>query len=358
MMNNKIYLKYIKYKTKYNKLKNLIGGDIIIDIVKKYFSDAEINYDNNIIKVLIKCNDYPSLKENVGEYIHFSIREDQIYLHLLRKCNSMSGGIILQKIKNLANDINLVKNNKIKKIVLSDVSIILLDECPDLEIKLSHLNILLEEISWYNKYDFKSKNFEREKIENSKTINLSFNCFLEKYLEKSMNNNFEKIISIFDEINYYFNSNLINIQSSRIMVKSVIQNRERLKKKIQDIFDYNEININVESQFKNFSMEKSKNIILCTLKKIKNKFIKNEMDKVRINIEIEINNTIELFNKIKNSNLYSLNTEMSIKDIITAIFNEKKRKLDCDSDETKFIIKIINLFDILIFYNSSLEYIL
>ena len=49
------YEKYLKYKTKYFKLKNMNGGNIIIEqYIDENYINSTVQYDNNIIKIFKK----------------------------------------------------------------------------------------------------------------------------------------------------------------------------------------------------------------------------------------------------------------------------------------------------------------
>ena len=327
--------KYIKYKTKYTKLTKQYGGNPITCLIKKYFNNAIIKIiDNTFIKVSIKCNYNKYIDLMYGDRIFFIIYDTKIDLSKLRKCNSIAGSKILEDIIKLAYDIKLVKNN-LQKITLIDESYIILDECPKIRINYAILHILLTEKSWYNKYNFISTNYKKEQTTNNIIINLSLSDFLSKYIKI--------MLDLYQE-----DINDIELKINNITTKI----NTCLIKKLKRIF--NEYNVNVDDKLYIGNNESNRYIILCAYNTIKNKYIQKEMTDYECDLNQKINkDIINLFDIIKNK--HCIDIKMSITTIINKLYNFINRKLDCISNESKFIIEIVNISDNLILYSKELE---
>jgi len=148
----------------------------ILSIIQKYFPNI-IEIDKN--KYRIPCIE----KVNSTD---FEIIDNKINLSYLSKCDVTSGSEVLLKI------IDLAKELKIKYINLQDASVIKIEnkyvdpknpkkvrtiEC---EYNLSKYSILINGISWYNKYKFFSDNHSENVKHNNIKRNLPFRIFIEE----------------------------------------------------------------------------------------------------------------------------------------------------------------------------------
>ena len=104
------------------------------EIVRKYFT----NLQRDDTEYTISCP-----KEDSSSI--FSI-DDVVHIIFLSACGKVSGKSILNKIIQIAIELN-------KNITLHDISTIEADEC---KYSLAHYSILLTGISWYNKFHFVS----------------------------------------------------------------------------------------------------------------------------------------------------------------------------------------------------------
>jgi DNA gyrase/topoisomerase IV subunit A len=135
---------------------------------------------------------------------------------------------------------------------------------------------------------------------------------------------------------------LLSNKSRYIKLKNLAE------KKIKEIFNKYDINI------KNLDFTNNINTILCSLNFIKDNYIKDELKQYELNIEEENKITIELFDNIKQN--HCLNQDMPITDIIKSLYDFLERKLDCVSNESKFIIDIVEKFNTLKTYDDMLHY--
>lgn len=132
------------------------------------------------------------------------IDANDMHINHIDKCKFYNGTQIIHNI------IDFAKEMQIKKISLQDKSSITINRC---EFPLSYYYILINGMSWYNRFGFVSKNFEEEQIVNSRIPNMTLNEFkmelLVNYNQKRMqsiqsiqsmqpiqNDSFEQIINI------------------------------------------------------------------------------------------------------------------------------------------------------------------
>lgn len=135
------------------------------DIVQEIFGSNVTKQDNQYLI----CN------------TKFAIKED-ILLYNLIGCDDMTGKEILNKIIKIADRLN-------KNIELSDSSYKIF-ETMKCTYSLSHFHILLHGESWYNKFGFKSKTHEEDKLHNEKIRNLPLHEFIQMakdiYIKKEL----------------------------------------------------------------------------------------------------------------------------------------------------------------------------
>jgi hypothetical protein len=325
-----------KYKNKYSQLKNKIGGgniiftqemgDTIRETIKEIFPTAIIDINNIHTRVKIKCIDTPkSYINTIGDIIDFDIiYNEYIYINFLLKCNQLSGHKNLEKIVELGKILKNITN--IKKISLIDGSTIILNKC---DFSLSNLHILIYGISWYNKYGFLSVTYENELDNNIKLCELDLIYFL----EKSSNNQYNsKKTKMLNEIKLMKES--INLLNSNIELLRHVQKRRIsiLKKKY----------LNIKNNLENYQESE-----IIKFKKEKDDFLQECSDLFN-NIITNISNP---------SNIKELSFDSKISLIIEKIYNYSKiNNLDCNSDEIKFLIKIMYISDYIIIYDNKLHY--
>jgi hypothetical protein len=326
-MNSKYLQKYFKYKNKYLQLKNKIGGASVvfteemgIEIersIKQIFPTAKININNLNTQVIIKCIDIlKSYRNIIGDHIDFTIiYNDKIYIDTLLKCNQLSGHRNLEKIIELGKILKNITN--INKISLSDASDIILDGC---NFSLSKLYILMYGISWYNKHGFISMSHDSEVENNKKICKLKLIDFLEKTTDNQFN---YRKITMFNEIKFIRDSK--NLSNNNIKLLRPIQ--KRIIKKYT----------NVKNNLENYQELK-----IIEFEKEKRDFIKECCDLFN-NIITNIGNP---------NNIKELSFDSQISLIIERIYNyTRTNNLDCNSDEIKFLIKIIYISDYVIIYS-------
>ena len=145
----------------------------ILSIIQKYFPNIiELNKNEYRIPCIEKINS-----------TDFEIIDNKINLSYISKCDVISGSDILLKIIDLAREL------KIKYINLQDASVIKIEnnnvdptdsktiEC---EYSLSKYSILINGISWYNKYKFFSDNHSENVKHNNIKRNLPFRIFMKE----------------------------------------------------------------------------------------------------------------------------------------------------------------------------------
>ena len=145
----------------------------VIDTINRYFPNAEIDVVDEKYNVTVKCVEYTDTE------IEFTILTDEIYLSSLYKCNYKSG------TENLNNIINIAKDLGSLQVSLVDASALYYGGDPNItncDISLSTIYILLYGQSWYNKFGFKSVNYNEEIKHNEKIRQMSLVNFLEKLL--------------------------------------------------------------------------------------------------------------------------------------------------------------------------------
>lgn len=112
--------------------------------------------DYTIVKEYLVIKIYK--KVPVSNCIQFEIKNDHIYIKSLNRCGDIYGTTLLNKIFNLAQELQNIQN-----IQLYDESYIL--KCNKI-ISLATIKILITGQSWYNKLGYKSENYENKLISN------------------------------------------------------------------------------------------------------------------------------------------------------------------------------------------------
>jgi len=210
-----------------------------INIINRIFSESEYNIvtDYSVIKI--------SKKDPVLDCIQFKIMNDYIWIKSLNKCGEISGTTLLNNIYKLA---QLLPN--IQNIQLYDESYIL--KC-NKRISLATIKILTTGQSWYNKLEYKSKNYENELILNKIKINKPYIDFIQEIhilLIKTYNEEYLTTIKSNDESLKRINENhtyLLSLkkslenntdQYSILQKKSIDEDIERGKQRIEQIETY------------------------------------------------------------------------------------------------------------------------
>lgn len=144
-------------------------------LINKHFPGAKItSLPNGDISVVYKCHDKHELD------IEFTIRKDVVYIHFLTKCNEQSGTEMLTRIIDIARGLN-------KNVSLSDVSELYYGDDPNVDaciFSLTNLYILLYGQSWYNKFGFKSQDYDAELAHNKKVRSMKLSDYLDLLLQK------------------------------------------------------------------------------------------------------------------------------------------------------------------------------
>jgi len=159
-------------KKRFNYNKNAYGGYLLpkssIQIIEKYFPNAEITYEKDKVFIEYVC-------KNDVENIMFDIdpAENSLHLQMVRRCNGQRGTYHLKNIIQLARELGL------QDISLTDISLIIYGpEELGCSIPLYTTHIIMHGESWYNKYGFVSDEHSSNYIHNNKIRNLRVNDFL------------------------------------------------------------------------------------------------------------------------------------------------------------------------------------
>jgi hypothetical protein len=103
------YYKYLKYKYKYQQLKQL-GGNIenkLRNIVSKYFEEFTIKsyYNDKYCKLIINCDESNKLE------IYIDFEMSILGIDVLIKCNKLNGRDVLKKIELIAKELEINRIN-------------------------------------------------------------------------------------------------------------------------------------------------------------------------------------------------------------------------------------------------------
>jgi hypothetical protein len=159
-------------------------------------------------------------QNNCIDFTIFAHTND-IYVNHIDKCKFYSGKY------SVANIIEFAKEASIDKIFLQDKSRIKIGNC---DFPLSHYYILLHGMSWYNKFGFKSHQFQYEQNNNSELPNLTLdeftNLILQNYKKKLINNTFFNVIYeiCLGEKSAEIQPNLSQIIDNSATIKELINN--------------------------------------------------------------------------------------------------------------------------------------
>jgi hypothetical protein len=231
------YSKYIKYKLKYNLL-NGGGTNVILSkykdeniklnilhcIIKKYFKKYTILNNNtensNKYKIHLLCDNNNLTKITIFQ------DKNSLAIDTLMECNieNLSGTKILNNIILFAREL------KIDLIVLADASNI------NNKLNLIYYYILLHGRSWYNKFGFISCCYENEKYKNKIVQEYSFDDYLDesinnyqnfkkaklnRYLEKEISTNYDKILEIMEHAKKETNKIKIRYNKDKIICNTL-----------------------------------------------------------------------------------------------------------------------------------------
>jgi len=131
--------------------------------INKYFPSDEFEVNSVRISVFDKVSNH--CVDLVIKY-----QENLLHIDYLNKCSGNGGAKLLNKIEQFAFSLP----SSINKITLQDVSSINLCKTY-ISCSLANLYLLTTGESWYNKFGFKSDNYENEKEHNRKVIELTMN---------------------------------------------------------------------------------------------------------------------------------------------------------------------------------------
>jgi len=161
--------------------------------IRKIFKISEKKYtllkNDNIYNIIINDG-----KNNCVDMTIY-IETNDIYINHIDKCKFYRGKQSVENILEFARDLGITK------ISLQDKSTIIIDRCNFL---LPYYYILLNGISWYNSFGFKSINYEEENRINSNipimNLNEFKNILIENYNKKQKRqiivDDFDKIINM------------------------------------------------------------------------------------------------------------------------------------------------------------------
>ena len=268
----------------------------INEIILKYFPTAKI-YDDikDKIEIFVKCKNTKILtSERHGNELIIYIYTNTNYMYIASLLKC--NGISGSDSLTLIK--NLAKELNIKLIKLFDGSFIDYDAC---SIPLHVLYILMFGESWYNTQEFYSKDYSTEKKYNNDIINLPLSGIFYFYRSQK-------------------NTKLKELENEYTIKRNELNNDENSLKNIDKYFNY-------------------------TIRNTKNQ------------IEVQIKDTIKLFNKLKRKRDIFNKKNMIISDIVKLLFNIiKTEELECDDIELIFLNKILIISSYILSYNSSLEY--
>ncbi len=213
-------------------------------ILRSVFSPEEYSItsknSNNNNKYIIKTLDEQKC-------LTISLNPNNIYIDILEKCGK-PGTDSLRKVDELAKKIPSVEY-----IGLEDQSEII--KC-DHTINLAIIKILTKGESWYNSLGYVSNNYEIEKAENQKIIEMKYTDFIEKVYNIYFEQNKKKIITLTQELyekedqlnnevegeekykkilrSISLTKDLISLYTGRMNIDAI----EEYKRKTQKIFPY------------------------------------------------------------------------------------------------------------------------
>lgn len=211
-------------------------------IMRSVFSPEEysITSNNNNSKYIIKTLDEQKC-------LTLSLNPNNIYIDILEKCGK-PGTDSLRKVDELAKKIP-----NVEYIGLEDQSELI--KC-DYTIKLATIKILTKGESWYNSLGYISDNYEIERAENKKIIEMKYADFIEKVYNIYFEQNKNKLITLRQELSekedqlknavngeemykrilrsISLTKELISLYTGRIDINAM----EEYKRKSQKIFPY------------------------------------------------------------------------------------------------------------------------
>jgi hypothetical protein len=192
-------------------------------------------FEKELIKKNGKDNYIVICELNEEDESHFCIFEDKITIYTLSKCGERSGTSILEKIIQIARQLNK------PTVDLADASTITISE--GCKYDLSFYKILLTGQSWYNKFGFVSENHAGDVAYNEqqrrlslydfeRTVNRNYKiqeiALLENQLQKMkdpstmsrvIRNQYEKIMRTYSTLENYKEQRLREIESTTLLDK-------------------------------------------------------------------------------------------------------------------------------------------
>jgi hypothetical protein len=274
MSNANFYNKYIKYKTKYKNLKmhgGVIDPYIIINNEFRIF-DPTIAVNASGIDIKVRCNDITIID------VFVSLYAKKMYIASLKTCSLMTGTQSLNKL------INIARNLKLEKIELLDVSTIYFNKQKDINcmIDMKTLYILVNGMSWYNKFGFVSENYNVEADNNDAVGKMMLKDFVELIVESEKRKQLDMIkedmvrLRLFKEGKFETESVLLRTRLEFILEDYERKNIEDYEKdqikKINNELDYNAF----LNKFKSLFECSDSDIIKDVMKRINDLYIRSD----------------------------------------------------------------------------------
>lgn len=224
-----------------------------------------------------------SIKTGKDNCLLIVIKESQLYINLLSKCN-INGTESLRRIEEVVKNISYISS-----IGLEDASEIYF--C-DYRFSLAMLKILTNGHSWYNSLGYVSKDYEMEKLHNRQIIELSCVDFIEELRKKK--------IEIFMETN----------------------SKEKIIENIQ-------------------KLEKQENLVIT---KIRNKYI-SDLENYEEFVEKKISKIDESINNFRDKIHYFEDPHNSIKTEFNKLWQKMRENKKCDVPIVEWIYNFLEFID-------------